>query len=90
MSVALEKEEVEAIFDAVSPGLLGRVVSKAILKEEHYAALIRDADGEDYSLTLGGWRESTTAHFHFVVLSRLPLPPEWCTERFFILKVAGG
>ena len=34
------------------------------------------------------WLESTTAHFTFVLLTRLPLPPEWCQDGFFVLRVA--
>jgi len=90
MSVHLERSEIEALFEAVLPGLLKTMLSKAIAKEENYSKLIRDDDDDDYKLIQGGWKEATTAHFHFVLLTKLPIPPDWCIESFFVLKVAGG
>ena len=83
-----DPEELPKLFDAVQPGLFDRILSRQVLQEEHYATLIREEDGLEYSLPLGGWKESTTAHFHFVLITRLPVPPEWYIERMFILKVA--
>ena len=29
-----------------------------------------------------------TAHYNFILLSKHPLPPEWCQDAFFVIRVA--
>ena len=50
--------------------------------------LIREGDDPDYAADL--WKPRNLEFFHFIFVSKLPTLPEWCTDKFFILKVAGG
>ena len=47
-----------------------------------------DGDDPDYAADL--WKPRNLEFFHFIFVSKLPTLPEWCTDKFFILKVAGG
>jgi hypothetical protein len=87
MSLELDHEALTSLFDAVAPGLLNLLLTKRILKEEHYKALIRERDPDEYGEMF--WSEETTAHFQFLMVSKLPIPPEWCAESFFVLRVSG-
>lgn len=86
MSVPLERETIQPIFDAVLPGLLELLLSKEILKPAKYTQLIRPDDGDDYAPEY--WNERALGYAALVLITRLPLPPEWCVERFFVVKVA--
>ena len=86
LSLELSRESLSDLFDPIQPGLLELLLSKAILREEHYAPLIRAADGEQYLKQ--HWRERALAAFHFIILTKQPRPPEWCKEQMFVLKVA--
>ena len=86
MSLELEQEAIEGLFDAVYPGLLKLILSRKIRQEQYWRQLITDADDEQYQPTF--WLEKITARFQFVLLSRLPLPPEWCAEGFFVMRVS--
>ena len=88
MSLQLQSDEIEKLFEAVQPGLLSKILSRKILLEENYSTHIKESDGDEYSLQWGAWKAATVAHFHFVVISKLPVPPDWFIERFFIVKVA--
>ena len=44
LSMAIDKDAVVELFDAVLPGLLQLIVSKQILHEEHWSRLIREGD----------------------------------------------
>ena len=86
MSLALDEEAIRAMFDDVLPGLFGLILSKKIMREEHYTKLIKPTDDTEY--TPAFWMESTTAHYNFVMICRVPLPPAWVQEGFFVLRVA--
>ena len=49
--------------------------------------LLRPTDGDEYAPVL--WKERNLTTFHFVLISKLPLPPEWAIDNFFVVKVAG-
>ena len=68
------------------PGLLQLILSRKILREEHWKTLIVDSDPDEYQSIF--WLEKTTAHFQFVMVSRLLIPPEWCAEGFFVMRVS--
>ena len=87
LSMAVDEEAVRALFDAVLPGLLQLILSKQILKEENYSQLVQEGDDPDYALD--AWKPRNLEFFHFILVSKLPKLPEWCTDSFFILKVAG-
>jgi len=86
LSLELEHDMIEAVFDAVLPGLLNKILSKKITREEVYTQLISEEDGEDYRPAF--FNEKALEHFQFVMISKLPIPPEWCAESFFIMRVA--
>ena len=86
LSLDLSENSLNELLETVLPGLLGLLLSKEVLKEEHYSRLIRESDGEEYSLKY--WKEKTLENFHFIVLTKIPVPPDWCAEKFFMLKVA--
>ena len=86
LSLALDREAFDEMLEPVLPGLFNLLTSREILREENYSQLIKESDDDDY--TLKHWRERTTEHFHFIVFSKLPAPPEWCKDTFFMLKVA--
>jgi hypothetical protein len=89
LSMPLTHEALCELLDPVLPGLLELLLSRAIVREEHYASLIRHDDHDEYAnLTL--WKEQNLAHFHFILLTRLPVPPAWCVDRLFVIKVAGA
>mmetsp|Transcript_73596 Transcript_73596/g.221223 ORF Transcript_73596/g.221223 Transcript_73596/m.221223 type:complete len:264 (+) Transcript_73596:1129-1920(+) len=88
MGLQLVHDEIDALFDAVQKGLLAKVLCRKILHEEAYSTLIKPEDGDEYSMAFGAWQEKTVAHFQFVLVSKLPVPPDWFIERFFIMKVA--
>ncbi len=71
----------------VMPGLLKLIISKEIIKEEHWSQLIKEGDDPDYAID--AWKSRNLEYFHFILVSKLPKLPEWCTDKFFILKVAG-
>ena len=87
MSVALEKEQLVELFDAVLPGLFEKLLDKRMYREAEYMELVTEEDGTEYERAF--WSETTTAHFTFVLLSRQPLPPEWAQERFFVIRCSG-
>ena len=60
----------------VQPRLFDQLLSKRVLREEVYATLMRDDDPDEYRKQF--WSETTTEHFQFVLLSKRPIPPEWC------------
>jgi len=35
------------------------------------------------------WKPRNLEFFHFILVSKLPRLPEWCTHKLFVLKVAG-
>ena len=84
MSLELDEEGISALFDAVQPGLFKKLLNKSIMKEEHYNSLLTEKDGEEYGSAY--WNASTTAHYNFVLLSKHPLPPEWCQDAFFVIR----
>jgi len=86
LSLETDEHSLSALLDPVMPGLLKLLLSKEILKEEHYSKLIHESDGDEYNLL--AWKEKCLEYFHFVVLTKAPHPCEWCTENFFIIKVA--
>lgn len=86
LSLELSEASLNALLDPVLPGLLALLLSKEILKEDNYAKLVHARDGDEYKV--GAWKERNLDYFHFVVLTRLPVPPEWVSESFFVLKVA--
>jgi hypothetical protein len=86
MSMDLEEEAIRELFDAVQPKLLDKILSKKIMREEHYLSLVAEGDDEQYNKVF--WNEATTKHYTFVLRSKRPLPPEWCAEGFFIIRVA--
>ena len=86
LSLALEEETLNELLDPVMPSLLPLLLSKRICEERHYSKLIRPTDGDEYALTF--WRERNLQFFHFVVLSKLPVAPDWCAEKMFVVKVA--
>ena len=71
----------------VMPGLLKLIISKEIIKEEHWSQLIKEGDDPDYAID--AWKSRNLEYFHFILVSKLPKLPEGCTDKFFILKVAG-
>lgn len=88
LSIAIDKEAVVELFDAVLPGLFQLIVSKQILEEANWSRLIREGDDPDYAVDM--WKPRNLEFFHFIFVSKLPKLPEWCTDKFFILKVAGS
>ena len=88
LSMAIDKEAVVELFDAVLPGLFQLIVTKQILQEENWSRLIREGDDPDYALDM--WKPRNLEFFHFILVSKLPKLPEWCTDKFFVLKVAGS
>jgi len=68
----------------VQPGLFKKMLNKSIMKEEHYNLLLTGKEGEEYGPAY--WSPSTTAHYNFVMLSKHPLPPEWCQDAFFVIR----
>ena len=86
MSMELDHDLIEAVFDAVMPGLLDKILTKKVLREEIYTQLITEDDGEEYKPAF--FSEKALDHFQFIMISKLPVPPEWCTESFFIMRVA--
>ena len=84
LSPPLDEEALKDLLDPVLPGLLKLLLSKEIIKEENYAKLIRDTDGDEYQLKY--WKEKNLEFFNFVVLTKTPQPPEWTHEKFFIIK----
>lgn len=86
LSLALDEDMLNELLDPVIPSLLQLLLSKRICEEQHYSKLIRPSDGDEYSPTL--WKQRNLECFHFVLLSKLPVAPEWCTDRMFIVKVA--
>ena len=50
--------------------------------------LLQALDDPDYALD--AWKTRNLEFFHFIFVSKLPKLPEWCTDKFFILKVAGS
>jgi hypothetical protein len=87
MGLELDRDSLEALFDDISPGLFGKILSKKIYREEHYLPLVTEEDPEEYSKAF--WSETTTAHFAFVLLSKAVTPPEWAIERFFVIRCSG-
>ena len=51
----------EALFDAVMPGLLRKILTKKVLNEEVWSQLITDEDSEEYRPAF--FSEKTTAHY---------------------------
>ena len=89
LSMPLTYEAVSELLDPVMPGLLKLLLNRKIREEQHYSQLIRDGDEEEYSnLTL--WKESNLDYFHFILLSRLPVAPQWCVDSLFVIKVASA
>ena len=87
LSMPLTQEAVSELLEPVMPNLLTLLLNRKIREEQHYSQLIRDGDEEEYAnLTL--WKESNLDHFHFILLSRLPVPPQWCVDSLFVIKVA--
>jgi hypothetical protein len=86
MSLELDHEGVKALFDAVFEGLFGLILNKKIMKEQQYQKLFSGKEGEEYGPAY--WSEATTAHYNFILLSKHPLPPEWCQDAFFVIRVA--
>lgn len=86
MGMELDEDAIREIFDAIQPKLFDKILSKKIMREEHYLALVSEEDDEQYNKVF--WNEATTAHYSFVLRSKRPLPPEWCAEGFFIIRVA--
>jgi len=86
LSMELDHNLIEAAFDAVMPGLFGKILTKKVLREEVYTQLINEDDGDDYKAAF--FSEKALGHFQFIMISKLPVPPEWCAEGFFILRVA--
>ena len=68
----------------VFPGLWKLILNKKIMKEEHYKKLMNGKEGEEYMDAY--WQESTTEHYNFVLISKHPLPPEWCQDAFFVIR----
>ena len=87
LSMPLTQEAIGELLDPVLPGLLKLLLDRSILEERHYARLLREGDEEEYAnLTL--WKDTNLEHFHFILLSRLPVPPPWCVDSLFVIKVA--
>ena len=84
MSLDLDEDTIQELFDAVRPGLWRKILNKSIMKQEHYDTLKTGEEDETYGSAY--WSESTTAHYQFVLLSKHPLPPEWAQEAFFVIR----
>ena len=89
LSMPLEQETICELLDPVLPGLLGLLISRKIVQEVHYAKLVRDGDEEEYT-DLSLYSDRALAHFHFILLSRVPVPPQWCVDGLFVIKVASA
>ena len=86
MSLPIERETIEPLFEAVLPGPFNKLLNKKIYEEKNCLELVKEEDGEQYSSPY--WSPETTKHFTFVLVSKQPLPPEWAAESFFIIRVA--
>ena len=89
LSMPLEQETICELLDPVLPGLLGLLISRKIVQEVHYAKLVRDGDEEEYT-DLSLYSDRALAHFHFILLSRVPVPPQGCVDGLFVIKVASA
>ena len=57
-------------------------------RRQHRRCVRPSAEEEYLNLTL--WKEQNLAHFHFILLTRLPVPPQWCVDALFVIKVASA
>ena len=60
-----------------------------MLQERQYTRLIRDGDEDEYTNTML-WKQKNLDYFHFIILSKLPVPPQWCVDSMFVIKVASA
>mmetsp|Transcript_84119 Transcript_84119/g.167878 ORF Transcript_84119/g.167878 Transcript_84119/m.167878 type:complete len:100 (-) Transcript_84119:114-413(-) len=81
------QESLNELLDPVLPGLLDLLLSHEIIHECNYTRLIREDDEDEYT-NLMLWKARNLEFFHFIILSKLPVPPAWCIDSMFIIKVA--
>lgn len=89
LSLPLTEEALADLLEPVLPDLPRLLLSREITSEDNYKRLLRPSDGDEYTnLTL--WKERNLDFFSFILLTRLPVPPPWCVDSLFVLKVAAG
>lgn len=78
-------DEVIKLFDKIQPGLLDSLLTKGLLLNEAYMALVRKEDGEEYEPNR--WQDSRVENFKLIVLTSARHPNEAMLERFHVLRV---
>mmetsp|Transcript_9157 Transcript_9157/g.26247 ORF Transcript_9157/g.26247 Transcript_9157/m.26247 type:complete len:127 (-) Transcript_9157:171-551(-) len=78
-------DELVKIFDAVEPGLWGRLVDKSLLHREGYLSLVRKADGEEYEANQ--FQEVRVKNFKLVFLTSARQPEAPVLDVFYLIRI---
>jgi len=78
-------DEVAAHFDAIEPGLWGRIMDKSFLEHEGYLGLVRSDDGEEYSRN--NFQDNRTRRFMLILLTSSRQPTQDMVDRCYTIRV---
>lgn len=65
---------VQQQLEAIEPGLVHLLLSRALLEQDRYLSLLRPGDGPEYSTTQ--FQEARLSHFRLLFVTKLRWPPE--------------
>jgi hypothetical protein len=72
-------------FNAASPGLLPLLISGDVVKEQHYARLVKPGDGDEYALCRFG--DDRLQLYRFVVTTTLKFPDETLLGALHVFRI---
>ena len=78
-------DELVKLFDAVEPGLWGKLVDKSLLQNEGYLSLVRKADGEEYKPNQ--FQEVRVKNFKLVFLTSARQPETQVIDAFYVIRI---
>eukprot|EP01065_Artemidia_motanka_P017457 TRINITY_DN20933_c0_g1_i2.p2 TRINITY_DN20933_c0_g1~~TRINITY_DN20933_c0_g1_i2.p2 ORF type:complete len:479 (+),score=190.13 TRINITY_DN20933_c0_g1_i2:286-1722(+) len=78
-------ERVKEAFSAVEPGLWEKVLTRAIVRSDGFASLIKEEDGPDYKPQ--NFPSINVENFRFMVLCASRLPPDELLQQMYVLRI---
>lgn len=79
--------QLPSLFDNVSPGLFGSILTKQIVQEQTYRKLIKESDGEAYDIT-NFQTDRIEKGFKFILLTSASDPSPGATEKLCAFRVS--
>ena len=84
------RDEIEAAFGRVEPGLFARLLDRSLLEGEAFLSLVHAADGDEYEYKAINFDPRRVDRFQLIVITRMRRPSDKMLDGMLPVRVAIG